>query len=432
MMTHHPTPADIHRCLLPIARRVPSLRVVSGGAGFDSESYPALSFISMFSGIEAASVAFNPLGWRAVCFAEIEKFPSRVLAHHYPDVPNVGDMTQHDWNQYRGKVDIICGGPPCQAFSTAGLRESLNDPRGNLSLSYMRALHAIQPRNAIVENVPGWLSTKDNAFGCFLAGLVGASDALPPPSGKRWPNAGMVSGPKGRAAWRVLDAQFFGLAQRRKRVVVVADFGNGADPAAVLFESEGVRRNSPPRRETGQGVAGTISARTKGGGGLGTDFDLAGGLVHAPQIARNGRGDMGDLINSLSAQSGETGKGDAAPCVALSITQDRRGELRTSEISTTLTCGGGKPGEGYAAAMINSAVRRLTPRECERLQGFQFRVGPFYPGAWRDNAGRYWSPDYTAIPGAADGPRYKALGNSWAVPKFRWLGARIARFMPPL
>ena len=530
MNTYHPTPADIHRCLLPIARRVPSLRIVSGGAGFDSDSYPALSFISMFSGIEAASVAFNPLGWRAVCFAEIEKFPSRVLAHHYPDVPNVGDMTQHDWGQYRGKVDIVCGGPPCQAFSVAGLRESLNDARGNLSLVYMRALHAIQPRNAIVENVPGWLSTKDNAFGCFLAGLVGASDALPPPSGKRWPNAGMVSGPKGRAAWRVLDAQFFGLAQRRKRVVVVADFGNGADPAAVLFESEGVRRNSPPRRETGKGIAGTIAPSITASGrgferagdprgqdcvipthvpqiarcvatreGQSQDFEsttmiaigVTGQIAHAlkaegadasedgtgrgnpivayafqPRIARNGRSDMGDLINSLSAQSGETGKGDAAPCVAiafnhnaqadqlphnsrdtsindgltcsqqgavaLSIAENQRDELRTADISPALTIGGGKPGEGYSTALVNSAVRRLTPRECERLQGFQFRVGPFYPGAWRDNAGRYWSPDYTAIPGAADGPRYKALGNSWAVPKFRWLGARIARFMPPL
>src|SRR5689334_15904123 len=130
-----------------------------------------LSFISMFSGIEAASVAFGPLGWRAICFAEIEKFPSAVLAYHYPDVPNVGDMSKHDWSQYRGKVDIVCGGPPCQAFSVAGLRESLNDARGNLSLVYMRALHAIKPRNAIVENVPGWLNTPDNAFGCFLAGI---------------------------------------------------------------------------------------------------------------------------------------------------------------------------------------------------------------------------------------------------------------------
>lgn len=192
MPHHEPTLDDIRRCLLPIARRVPSLRVING-QGFRADDYPELSFISMFSGIEAASVAFNPLGWKAVCFAEIEKFPAALLAHHYPDVPNVGDMTQHDWSQYRGKVDIVCGGPPCQAFSVAGLRESLNDPRGNLSLTYMKALHAISPRNAIVENVPGWLSTKDNAFGCFLAGLVRASDALPPPLGNRWPNAASVS-----------------------------------------------------------------------------------------------------------------------------------------------------------------------------------------------------------------------------------------------
>src|SRR5690554_601423 len=112
----------------------------------------SLTFISMFSGIEAASQAFPQ--WQPVAFAEIEKFPSAVLAHHYPDVPNVGDMTQHDWSQYRGKVDIVCGGPPCQAFSVAGLRNSMADPRGNLSLSYMRAIHAIKPRNAIVENVP--------------------------------------------------------------------------------------------------------------------------------------------------------------------------------------------------------------------------------------------------------------------------------------
>ncbi len=118
-----------------------------------------ITFISMFSGIEAASVAFGPLGWKAIAFAEIEKFPSAVLGHHYPDVPNVGDMTAHDWSQYHHKVDIVCGGPPCQAFSVAGLRNSMQDARGNLSLSYMRALHAIDPRNAIVENVPGWLNT---------------------------------------------------------------------------------------------------------------------------------------------------------------------------------------------------------------------------------------------------------------------------------
>jgi len=516
-----------------------------------------ISFVSMFSGIEAASVAFGPLGWRAICFAEIEKFPSAVLAHHYPNTPNVGDMSAHDWSQYAGKADIVCGGPPCQAFSVAGLRQSLGDVRGNLSLVYMKALHAIKPRNAIIENVPGWLSTKDNAFGCFLAGLVGATDALPPPKGRRWPNAGMVAGPKGRAAWRVLDAQYFGLAQRRKRVIVVADFGNGADPAAVLFEPESVRRDSPPSRETGQGIAPTISARTKGGGGLGTDFDLDGGLitkqwpaeiastldttfgpkmgqdnqhvnagcplfvpgpVHAiqagalkaegadasedgtgrgtpiiafqsnqsfdsgnnvdvaptlrigsggqgqppaicfsakdygadasidlaptlragghttshanagvmpaiaygfqPRIARNGRGDMGDVVSALNAQSGETGKGDAAPCVAIAFTTEQTPKFN-EECALTLTKQSPTGGGQIQSVTYASAVRRLTPRECERLQGFP--------------------DDYTAIPWRGkpaelcpDGPRYKALGNSWAVPLFTWLGERIQRLMPPI
>ncbi len=119
----------------------------------DNDNDP-ITFISMFSGIEAASVAFKPLGWKALAFAEIEKFPSAVLAHRHPDVPNVGDMTQHDWSQYHGRVDVVCGGPPCQAFSVAGLRNSMDDARGNLSLQYMKALHAISPRNAIVETSP--------------------------------------------------------------------------------------------------------------------------------------------------------------------------------------------------------------------------------------------------------------------------------------
>jgi DNA (cytosine-5)-methyltransferase 1 len=139
-----------------------------------------VKYLSFFSGIEAASVAFGPLGWEAVAFAEIEAFPSAVLAHRFPKVPNLGDMTKVDWSKYRGKVDLVCGGPPCQAFSIAGLRESMNDARGNISLAYVRAIHAVQPRWCLTENVPGWLSTKDNAFGCFLAGLVGADAPLLP------------------------------------------------------------------------------------------------------------------------------------------------------------------------------------------------------------------------------------------------------------
>ena len=494
-----------------------------------------LSFISMFSGIEAASVAFGPLGWLPICFAEIEKFPSAVLAHHYPDVPNVGNMAEHDWAQYAGKVDIVCGGPPCQDFSIAGLRAGMDGARGNLSITYMRALHAIKPRNAIVENVPGWLNDSKNAFGCFLAGLVGADDPLLTPDGKSWPNAGMVAGPLGRAAWRVLDAQYFGLAQRRRRVLVVADFGNGADPATVLFEPESLCRNPPSRGEAGQDIAPTISARTKGGGGLGTDFDLDGGLrVHdggyAPEIARcvatregssqdyesttmvaqpvRAIGVTGTTSHSLTAEGADasedgTGRGTTVVSAMSFAWQSSFADQGSEEISGTLIKnqtmaiaqtvairgrdggataelggevatalrasqgGGDKPhvlvggvpetagtmkacaqsggfsnsadhaAAGYMVPVTTSAVRRLTPRECERLQGFQFIVTPDYPGAWQDDAGRWWSPDYTAIPwrgkpaaDCPDGPRYKALGNSWAVPKFAWLGARIQRFMP--
>lgn len=478
-----------------------------------------ITFISMFSGIEAASVAFGPLGWKAICFAEIEKFPSAVLAHHYPDVPNVGDMSKHDWAQYRGKVDIVCGGPPCQDFSIAGLRAGLDGERGNLSIVYMRALHAIKPRNAIVENVPGWLNDKKNAFGCFLAGLVGADDPLRTPDGKSWPNAGMVAGPLGRAAWRVLDAQYFGLAQRRRRVIVVADFGNGADPAAVLFERKGLFGNTPPSREAGKDIAPTISARTKGGGGLGTDFDLDGGLrvewpaevastlnaafgeklglenqhinsgaplfvpaAHAiqagalrtnPNSGPDGvgvqegvaytlearaevqavcvTGDVAHTLKGEGADASEDGTGSrGTPIVActhevvgtlcaedsphgargltglqtmlsgyiqpVAFAQNSRDEVRLQggdgQIVGALAA---QPGMKQTTYVATSAVRRLTPVECERLQGF---------------------PDgYTDIPwrgkgNSPDGPRYKALGNSWAVPKFVWLGQRIQKLMP--
>ena len=481
-----------------------------------------ITFLSVCSGIEAASVAWKPLGWRAVGFAEIEKFPSAVLAHHYPNVPNYGDFTKIDAAKI-GRVDILCGGTPCQAFSVAGARRSLEDERGNLTLAFVKLAHELNPKNVVWENVPGVLSTKDNAFGCFLAGLVGADGALPPPNGKRWPNAGMVDGPKGRAAWRVLDAQYFGLAQRRKRVILVADFGNGADPAAVLFEPESVRRDSPPSRETGKGIAPTISARTKGGGGLGTDFDLDGGLVtavssgrgwwdqsevgatvraqdsvtkadtlvaYAPPVARcdttregssqdyesttmvavSVTGQISHALKAEGADASEDGTGRGTPIICFSAKD--YGADASNDLAPTLRAGGHtgshanagvmpaiaigwngditpKTGDNISPTMraeqggegldvsYGSAVRRLTTRECQRLQGFQFRCSPFYPGAWQDEAGRYWSPDYTAIPWRGkpasecpDGPQYKALGNSWAVPKFRWLGERIERYMP--
>ncbi|WP_207488890.1 DNA cytosine methyltransferase [Brucella pituitosa] len=436
----------------------------------------ALRFLSVCSGIEAASVAWNPLGWQAVAFSEIEKFPSAVLEHHYPDVPNLVDFTKIDTSTL-GRVDLLCGGTPCQAFSIAGARRSLDDARGNLTLAFVELAHELAAgnglRNAVWENVPGVLSTKDNAFGCFLAGLVGADDSLQSPDGYKWPNAGMVAGPRARAAWRILDAQYFGLAQRRKRVVVVADFGNGADSAAVLFERKSLSGNTPPSRQAGKDIAPTISARPTGGGGLGTDFDLDGGLISStgsvahclnaggmgrqdyetetmvahPLLAKGnsshddtletyvaqpytlavrGRGDSHNLeyrqdgtSNALlTPNGGRAGIGVGAVCAP--IAYDLRNGTE-GHVTQSLQAGGMGEDRGLCPNAIphtvsNWAVRRLTPTECERLQGF---------------------PDgYTNIPwrnktNSPDGPRYKALGNSWAVPKFKWIGERIARFMPP-
>lgn len=225
-----------------------------------------IRFGSVCSGIEAASVAWHPLGWETAWLSEIEPFPCAVLKHHYPQVPNLGDMTLLPNRIAFGEIeapDVFCGGTPCQAFSVAGLRQSLDDSRGNLSLIFCEIANAIdnirliqQSSPAIIfwENVPGVLNTKDNAFGCFLAGLAGESDALIP-SGGRWTDAGFIDGPKRAVAWRVLDAQYFGLAQRRKRVFVVASARDDFDPAEVLFEFDGVRRDIAPSRETRKEVA---------------------------------------------------------------------------------------------------------------------------------------------------------------------------------
>lgn len=241
-----------------------------------------ITYGSICSGIEAATVAWHPLGWRAEWFAEIEPFPSAVLAYRWPEVSNLGDMTKLARQVLAGIItapDVLVGGTPCQAFSVAGMRAGLDDPRGQLTIKYVELADAVdhvraargEPECAVVwENVPGVLSDKGNAFGCFLGALVGESDALQP-SGGKWTDAGCVYGPRRAAAWRVLDAQYFGLAQRRRRVFVVASARAGFDPAAVLFESEGVRRDHPPRRGEGENTTGTIAGGARRNGGYSTD-----------------------------------------------------------------------------------------------------------------------------------------------------------------
>jgi DNA (cytosine-5)-methyltransferase 1 len=569
-----------------------------------------IEYGSVCSGIEAATAAWHPLGMIPAWFAEIEPFPSAVLAHHYPQVQNHGDMTKLGALVLAGKIKapaVLVGGTPCQAFSVAGMRQGMLDPRGALTIKYVELADAVDHvRTAcgddecvvVWENVPGVLSDKQNAFGCFLGALAGEDCELQP-SGKRWTDAGCVYGPKRTVAWRILDAQYFGLAQRRRRVFVVASARRGFDPVAVLFEREGVRRDTAPRRGEGQDVTGTApfgpalqcgcghvfpeelghygcmncegdegpavtmfgGIPAFGGHGLGgsversatltakdtrldmesetffvhpsedvagtlrstdggadvdhgmanhlvagtlganhgnikaehawtgqlvagtlqssgkaagsaTQQDAESGLlvVHGTQdpcisdkafaLGRNSGQEnailafsckdhgtdagslsptlramnhsrshanaggqvavciTGEITHTLKAEGfdgSEDGTGRGQPIVA-AFAENSRAELRYEDgdggITGSLSGGGGKAGQGMPAAQVGASVRRLTPRECERLQGF---------------------PDgYTLIPwrgkpatDCPDGPRYKAIGNSKAVPVVRWLGLRV-------
>jgi DNA (cytosine-5)-methyltransferase 1 len=258
---------------------------------------------TMFSGILAPEVALPEIRW--IWCAEIDPYCRALIKHRAPGAVNLGDVTTDDFESRAlalGPLDLLVAGSPCQAFSVAGDRRSLADSRGNLTLRLVEATHAIKPRYLLWENVPGVFSTDDNAFGCFVGGLIGADEALPLDGS----DPGVADGPLGAAAWRVLDAQYFGLAQRRKRVFLVFRAGaSGAHPADLLFEFEGLRRDFAPGREAGERSAPTISARTKGGGGLGTDFDCDGGVV---AMALNGKGGM-DRIDGESETFINTGQG---------------------------------------------------------------------------------------------------------------------------
>jgi DNA (cytosine-5)-methyltransferase 1 len=354
-------------------------------------------YLSVCSGIEAASVAWEPLGWAPVAFAEIEKFPSKVLAHHYPGVPNLGDMTKfREWDIERGAVDVLVGGTPCQSFSVAGLRKGLDDPRGNLALTFIAMVDHYRPEWVIWENVPGVLSSSGGRdFGSFLGALGQLGYGF---------------------AYRVLDAQYFGVPQRRRRVFVIAhSSGDSRRAAEVLFESESLRGDSTKGRKTGQGTAQCLTT------GTGCRYDpntetLIPVMYESHPMDSRITGPV-DPSPTVAARWG-TGGGNT-PLVAHAF------KIRGVGHYTGTNGGVAKPGTGgsgymgqdekaYTIAtsqdqqiMHGMAVRRLTPTECERLQGF---------------------PDgYTNImPETPDGPRYKALGNSMAVPVMRWIGYRIA------
>jgi DNA (cytosine-5)-methyltransferase 1 len=384
-------------------------------------------YLSVCSGIEAASVAWESLGWAPVAFAEIEKFPSKVLAHHYPGVANLGDMTRfREWDIERDAVDVLVGGTPCQSFSVAGLRKGLDDPRGNLALTFVAMVDHYRPEWVIWENVPGVLSSSGGRdFGSFLGALGNIGYGF---------------------AYRVLDAQYFGVPQRRRRVFVIAhSSGDSRRAAEVLFEPESLRGDSPKGRKTGQDTAQCLTT------GTGCRYDPetetlittkswptriaptldADYAKHYGQNNQHVDGGGGLFVpvmyESHPMDSRITGPVDPSPTVAArwgtgggntplvqhTFRKSRRAQSAEDfetwvpdGVTNTLNCF--DVGDVRAVDLVAcNRVRRLTPTECERLQGF--------PDGYTD-----------IMPETPDGPRYKALGNSMAVPVMRWIGSRIA------
>lgn len=392
-----------------------------------------IDFGSFCSGIEAASVALRPLGWRAAWVSEVEPFPAAVLAHRHPEVRNLGDAKGIVKKVLSGEVPapaVLIGGTPCQDFSVAGFREGLAGERGALTIKFVETADAIDlvrvqrgDAECVVwwENVVGVLEDGANAFGCFLGALAGEDCALQP-AGKTWPHAGCVYGPQRAIAWRVLDAQYFGLAQRRRRVFVVASARDGFDPASVLFEREGERRDTPPRRGEGQDLAGRAPFGPAHHCGCGYLYEFDLGPYGCPSC----EGEDGPAVEVVAGQSAYGGHELASDDPLFkSATLTAHGARGDAESETFVIHGTQDPDVSVELAHplasnwgLENAVfqgrraRRLTPREYERLMGYE--------------------DDYTLIPWAGkpaescpDGHRYKALGNSKAVPVVRWLGSRI-------
>ena len=370
-----------------------------------------MRYLSVCSGIEAASVAWHDLGWEAAGFSEIERFPSEVLRHRFPNVRNYGDMTNFKEWQDVGTVDLLVGGTPCQSFSFAGLRKGLDDPRGNLVLSFGAMASHFRPKWVVWENVPGVLSSNGGRdFGTFLGMLAELGYGF---------------------AYRVLDAQYFGVAQRRRRVFVVGHLGDWRCAAAVLFESESLSGNPPPSRSKGEGIAAEVAPSPAASGrgvervgeSRGQDpvvacYGIPGNWINKkPEGGGHGTAPMNDISPCL------TGADRHAVCMAhgqanAEILCDKSPTLNCIHEQPIVFNAQGSPHQGLSIGSLSPAygadfaVRRLTPVECERLQGF--------PDNWT-------RIPYRGKPAeqCPDGPRYKACGNSMAVPVMRWIGERI-------
>lgn len=349
----------------------------------DANAHPRRKrkFLSVCSGIEAVSVAWDPLDFEPVAYSEIELFPSAVLAQRYPDIPNLGDMTQYA-NWKIPSIDILAGGTPCQSFSVAGKRGSLNDKRGNLSLTFCAIADKFDPEWVLWENVPGVLNTVDNAFGCLLGKLCGAGDAILPAQGRKHAHCGVVAGPKRTVAWRTLDAQWFGLPQRRRRLFVLAGRGPGnwASADALLpfgdslpgyFTPGGkAREKTPPgagARSEGShwdgGTHPTLGAISTGVGMSDQELFAQRGAYLVRNIspavtskwAKGSGGPAGDecqnLVISLETRCPEAEKSSVT---SYGMYENQRAEMRLYKgLQPTLTCGGGKAGQGSNMVFIS-------------------------------------------------------------------------------
>lgn len=488
-----------------------------------------MKVMTVCSGIGAPEMAWAPLGMEPIAFSEIEPFPCQLLKHYYPKVPNYGDMSDFKNWPLDPRPDLLCGGTPCQSYSVAGLRKGLDDPRGSLMLTFVGIAAKYRPRWLVWENVAGVLSSEGGRDFAQFLGLLTGQRVEPPPNG--WQNSGTLPGIASAygVAWRILDAQYSGVPQRRRRVFLVGYLGDWRRAAAVLFEREGMRGDPPPSRKPGKGFAPDIAACLGGSGQSGgfrtTDLDGTGaflpeispplraqaadphddskgtyiafdartrgddgrGYERPPNITGEITGTLdghkqpclafalrgreggalpevdGDGTNAsaLRAASGGSsrdyiafkaagsadfsplqncappitasgGGGSGPPCITYTETahclnaggmgrQDYETETMVIEGQTTHTLKGeghdaSEDGTGRGVPLVPGytgprwAVRRLTPRECERLMGFP--------------------DDYTLVPGpngkpASDSPRYKSLGNSIVKNELEWIGKRI-------